>query len=217
MNARRVPTVLLVLVISGLIYGACTYKKDSTGGGENQPIAAQTLTQESPQSLQKEPKTMSPTPTASAVDLSTDDAGLSKATVVINTSQGVIKYKFYSKDAPKTVARMVELIQQGFYNGLNFHRVVPGFVIQGGDPLGNGTGGSGQKLAAEFNDRRHLEGAVAMARAQDPNSADSQFYISLGRHPHLDRSYTVFGQVIEGMDVVKKIQMGDKMVSVKVE
>jgi cyclophilin family peptidyl-prolyl cis-trans isomerase len=217
MNARRVPTVLLVLVISGLIYGACTYKKDSTGGGENQPIAAQTLTQESPQSLQKEPKTMSPTPTASAVDLSTDDAGLSKATVVINTSQGVIKYKFYSKDAPKTVARMVELIQQGFYNGLNFHRVVPGFVIQGGDPLGNGTGGSGQKLAAEFNERRHLEGTVAMARAQDPNSADSQFYISLGRHPHLDRSYTVFGQVTEGMDVVKKIQMGDKMVSVKVE
>jgi len=217
MNARRVPTVLLVLVISGLIYGACTYKKDSTDGGETQPIAAQTLTQESPQPLQKELKSMSPTPAASAVDLSTDEAGLSKATVVINTSQGVIKYKFYAKDAPKTVARMVELIQQGFYNGLNFHRVVPGFVIQGGDPLGNGTGGSGQKLAAEFNERRHLEGAVAMARAQDPNSADSQFYISLGRHPHLDRSYTVFGQVTEGMDVVKKIQMGDKMVSVKVE
>lgn len=217
MNARRVPTVLLVLVTAGLIYGACTYKKDPGGDAQNQSSAAQTQNQDT---QQKESPTMSasPTaPTASAVDLTTDEAGLSKATVVINTSQGVIKYKFYSKDAPKTVARMVQLIQQGFYNGLNFHRVVPGFVIQGGDPLGNGTGGSGQKLAAEFNERRHLEGTVAMARAQDPNSADSQFYISLGRHPHLDRSYTVFGQVTEGMDVVKKIQMGDKMVSVKVE
>ena len=154
---------------------------------------------------------------ASAIDLTTDENGLSKSTVVLTTSQGVIKYKFYSKDAPKTVARMAELIQQGFYNGLTFHRVVPGFVIQGGDPLGNGTGGSGQKLAAEFNERRHVEGTVAMARAQDPNSADSQFYISLGRHPHLDRSYTVFGQVTEGMDVAKKIGIGDRMVSVKVE
>ena len=123
-----------------------------------------------------------------AVDLTTDSSGLSKSTVVMTTTKGVIKYKFYSKDAPKTVARMVELIQQGFYNGLTFHRVVPGFVIQGGDPVGNGTGGSGQKLPAEFNERRHVEGTVAMARSSDPNSADSQFYISLGTHPHLDRS-----------------------------
>ena len=153
----------------------------------------------------------------SAIDLNTDENGLSKSTVVITTTQGVIKYKFYSKDAPKTVARMVELINQGFYNGLSFHRVVPGFVIQGGDPIGNGTGGSGQKLAAEFNQRRHIPGTVAMARAQDPNSADSQFYISLGTHPHLDRSYTVFGQVTEGQDVAQKIQVGDKMTSVTIQ
>ena len=151
------------------------------------------------------------------VDLNTDSSGLSKATVVLTTTKGVIKYKFYSKDAPKTVARMVELIQQGFYNGLTFHRVVPGFVIQGGDPSGNGTGGSGQKLPAEFNERRHVEGTVAMARAADPNSADSQFYISLGRHPHLDRSYTVFGQVTEGQDVAKQIAVGDRMTSVTIE
>jgi peptidylprolyl isomerase/peptidyl-prolyl cis-trans isomerase B (cyclophilin B) len=142
---------------------------------------------------------------------------MSRATVILTTSQGVIKFKFYPKDAPNTVKRLVELINQGFYNGLAFHRVVPGFVIQGGDPLGNGKGGSGQTLKAEFNDRRHVEGAVAMARAGDPDSADSQFYISLGTHPHLDHSYTVFGQVIEGMDVARKIKPGDKMTNVIIE
>lgn len=150
-------------------------------------------------------------------DLTMDANGLSKATVVLRTNQGVIKYKFYPGDAPNTVNRMIELIQKKFYDGLAFHRVVPGFVIQGGDPLGNGTGGSGQKLKAEFNNRHHVEGAVAMARAQDPDSADSQFYISLGVHPHLDHSYTIFGQVIEGMDVVRKIAVGDKMLSVSIE
>ncbi|NDD91109.1 peptidylprolyl isomerase [bacterium] len=151
------------------------------------------------------------------VDLNTDSLGLSKSTVIITTTKGVMKYKFYSKDAPKTVARMVELIQQGFYNGLTFHRVVPGFVIQGGDPSGNGTGGSGKKLPAEFNSRRHVEGSVAMARAADPNSADSQFYISLGRHPHLDGQYTVFGQLVEGQSVASQIAVGDRMTSVTIE
>ena len=146
-------------------------------------------------------------------DLTIDHNGLSKATVILKTSEGTIKFKFYTQDAPKTVARMVELIHQGFYNGLSFHRVVPGFVIQGGDPQGNGTGGSGQKLPAEFNNRLHIEGAVAMARTEgDPNSADSQFYISLGVHPHLDHNYTVFGQVIEGMDIAKQIKVGDKII-----
>ncbi|OFZ78528.1 MAG: hypothetical protein A2583_05420 [Bdellovibrionales bacterium RIFOXYD1_FULL_53_11] len=135
----------------------------------------------------------------------------------MNTTKGFIKFKFYPKDAPNTVKRMIELINQKFYNGLAFHRVVPGFVIQGGDPLGNGTGGSGQRLKAEFNDRRHIEGTVAMARAADPDSADSQFYIALGTQPHLDRSYTVFGQVIDGLDAVRKIQPGDKMTAVHIE
>ena len=150
-------------------------------------------------------------------DLTVDGNGLSKSTVVMKTSGGTIKFKFYTQDAPKTVARIVELIQQGFYNGLTFHRVVPGFVIQGGDPSGNGTGGSGQKLQAEFNNRQHVEGTVAMARAEDPHSADSQFYISLGTHPHLDHNYTVFAQVIEGMDVAKQIKVGDKIISVLIQ
>ena len=150
-------------------------------------------------------------------DLAIDESGLSKATVTLTTSQGVIKFKFYPQDAPNTVNRIVELINQGFYNGLSWHRVVPGFVIQGGDPQGNGTGGSGQKLKAEFNNRRHIEGAVAMARGADKDSADSQFYIALGTFPHLDHSYTVFGQVVEGLDAARKIKVGDKIVSMIVQ
>lgn len=149
--------------------------------------------------------------------LETGSDGLSKATVVLQTTRGIIKYKFYTKDAPKTVHRMAELISKGFYNDLTFHRVVPGFVIQGGDPTGTGMGGSGMKLQAEFNSRKHVLGTVSMARAMDPNSADSQFYIMLGVHPHLDGQYTVFGQVISGQDVVNQIKQGDRMVKVSLE
>lgn len=150
-------------------------------------------------------------------DLSTDPAGLSKATVTLTTSRGVIKFKFYPKDAPNTVKRLIELVNSGFYNGLTFHRVEPGFVVQGGDPTGTGEGGSGQKLKAEFSDRRHIEGTMAMARGRDPDSADSQFYITLGTFPHLDRNYTVFGQVIEGMEVAKQLQRGDKIVTMTIQ
>ena len=168
-----------------------------------------------------EPTIMETTSTNTATnptpDLSIDANGLSKTTAAIHTSKGVIKFKFYSQDAPNTVHRMVELINQKFYNGLIFHRVVPGFVIQGGDPAGNGTGGSGQNLKAEFNSRSHLTGTVAMARSADPDSADSQFYITLAPQPHLDHNYTVFGQVTEGMDIVQKIQPDDKIISVILE
>ncbi|CAM6054744.1 unnamed protein product [Sphagnum tenellum] len=155
--------------------------------------------------------------TATPPDLSVDPSGLSKATVVMTTTAGTLKFKFYPNDAHQTVERVIELISKGFYNGLTFHRVVPGFVVQGGDPLGNGTGGSGQKLKAEFNNRRHVEGTLAMARAADPNSADSQFYISLATLPHLDHNYTVFGQVVEGMEVARTLKVGDKMLSFKIE
>ncbi|MBI4405359.1 MAG: peptidylprolyl isomerase [Deltaproteobacteria bacterium] len=136
--------------------------------------------------------------------------------LIIETTHGKMEIEFYPQDAPKTVARITELATSGFYDGLSFHRVVPGFVVQGGDPRGNGTGGSGVNLPAEFNQRKHVEGTVAMARANDPNSADSQFYISLGRHPHLDGNYTVFGQVIKGLEVIQKIKQGDKMLKVTI-
>jgi cyclophilin family peptidyl-prolyl cis-trans isomerase len=140
-----------------------------------------------------------------------------KPMMKIETAHGPVEIELFPKDAPKTVARIKELANKGFYNGLTFHRIVPGFVVQGGDPSGNGTGGSGQKLPAEFNPNKHVEGSVAMARSMDPNSADSQFYISLGTHPHLDGSYTVFGKVTKGMDAVKKLKVGDKMTKVSVE
>jgi len=142
-----------------------------------------------------------------------------KPVVTIETDKGNIAFEMFPDVAPKTVARITELIKQGFYNGLTFHRVVPGFVIQGGDPKGNGTGGSGVNLKAEFNKKPHLLGTVAMARANDPDSADSQFYICLGPQPFLDGKYTVFGQVTDkaSLDVIQKIQQGDVMRKVTVK
>lgn len=135
---------------------------------------------------------------------------------VIETGKGEIVFKFYPKDAPKTVANFITLAKKGFYNGLTFHRVEPGFVIQGGDPKGDGTGGPGYTIPAEFNGQAHLTGTVAMARAADPDSAGSQFYICLARQKFLDGKYTVFGQVTKGMDVVLAIQKGDVMKKVSV-
>lgn len=149
--------------------------------------------------------------------LKVDSTGLSQAKATIKTVHGNIVFKFYPEKAPNTVNRIVELIKSGFYDGLTFHRVVPSFVIQGGDPTGTGTGGSGKKLKAEFNDVQHIRGSVAMARASDPDSADSQFYIALTTLPHLDGNYTVFGQVIEGLELLDKFQVGDKMLSVVIE
>ncbi|TDB39983.1 MAG: peptidylprolyl isomerase [Actinobacteria bacterium] len=142
---------------------------------------------------------------------------------VITTNRGVIKFKFYAKEAPNHVASYIELARAGFYDGTKFHRVEPGFVVQGGDPYSKtgagpvGTGGPGYSLKAEFNSLPHLEGTVAMARSQNPDSAGSQFYICLAPAPFLDGQYTVFGQVIEGMDVVKATQVGDVMESVRIE
>lgn len=146
-----------------------------------------------------------------------------KEIAVIETDKGTIKFEFYAEDAPNHVAAFIELAQKGFYDETKFHRVEPGFVIQGGDPLSKtddprvGSGGPGYRLAQEFNARQHLDGTVAMARAQDPDSAGSQFYICLGPQPFLDGQYTVFGQVTEGLDVVKSIERGDVMKSVTIE
>lgn len=203
------------LILAGLVTSAVLLKKQNAP--ENMtPAPIESTVAESPVPSSSDTPAAE-APTAETVDLTVDNQGLSKAIVTIETDKGTIQYKFYSKDAPNTVNRMVELIQKGFYNGLTFHRVVPDFVIQGGDPEGRGTGGSGQKLKAEFNAHKHVPGTVAMARSQDPDSADSQFYIALGTIPHLDGNYTVFGQVISGQDVVAKIAVGDKMKKVSVK
>jgi peptidylprolyl isomerase len=112
--------------------------------------------------------------------------------------------------APKHVARIKELTRKGFYDGIVFHRVIDGFMAQGGDPTGTGTGGSGVKLPAEFSGEHFVRGTVGMARSNDPNSADSQFFICLAPAPFLDGKYTVWGRVIEGMDHVDHIKKGDQ-------
>jgi peptidyl-prolyl cis-trans isomerase B (cyclophilin B) len=128
-----------------------------------------------------------------------------------------IDIAFYPQDAPKTVKNFVDLAKQGFYDGLTFHRVVPNFVVQGGCPKGDGTGGPGHTIAAEFNQKPHVRGTVAMARSQHPDSAGSQFYICYGPTPHLDRNYTVFGQVTSGMEHVDTIKQGDRMKTVDIQ
>lgn len=128
---------------------------------------------------------------------------------VIKTDFGTITFKFCPEDAPRTVDNFAQLAQKGFYNGSPFHRIVKDSLIQGGSPDGSPSGGPGYTIPAEFNKRMHVEGTVAMARAADPNSAGSQFYICLREIPQLDGRYTVFGQVTEGMDVVRKIAQSE--------
>lgn len=113
--------------------------------------------------------------------------------------------------APKHVARIKELVKNGFYNGIVFHRVIEGFMAQTGDPTGTGMGGSGQKLQAEFSDAKHVRGAVSMARSQAIDSADSQFFIVLKDSLYLDKQYTIFGEVISGMEFVDKLKKGSQV------
>ncbi len=136
---------------------------------------------------------------------------------IIETNKGTIKAELYEDGAPITTKNFIKLAETGFYNGLKFHRYEPGFVIQGGDPRGDGTGGSNQTIPLEINKNlTHVKGALAMARANDPNSASSQFYITLAPTFFLDGNYAVFGKVVSGMDVVEQLRAGDKMTSVTI-
>jgi peptidyl-prolyl cis-trans isomerase B (cyclophilin B) len=129
---------------------------------------------------------------------------------IIETDKGDIVLELFENDAPRTVANFEKLIKQGFYNGLNFHRVIPDFVIQGGCPKGDGTGGPGYTIKCEINPRKHTKGALSMAHA-GKDTGGSQFFITHSPQSHLDGMHTVFGKVIEGMDVVYKIKPGDVM------
>ena len=128
--------------------------------------------------------------------------------ILMKLKDGDVVIELYPDAAPNHVARIKELVRQGFYNGVKWHRVINGFMAQTGDPTGTGTGGSGKKLKAEFNSKSHRRGTVSMARAASPDSADSQFFICFERTPHLDRQYTVWGQVVSGMEAVDKIRRG---------
>ena len=128
--------------------------------------------------------------------------------LVLKLKDGEVVIEMFPDVAPNHVARIKELVREGFYNGLKFHRVIDGFMAQTGCPLGNGTGGSGKKLKAEFNTVPHTRGVVSMARAMDPDSADSQFFICFDNAPHLDGQYTVWGKVVSGMEFVDNIKKG---------
>ena len=143
-------------------------------------------------------------------------------TLVVETTKGKVVIECRPDLAPNHVARIKELARQGFYDGIVFHRVIDGFMAQTGDPTGTGMGGSGKKLKAEFNAEPHMRGTCSMARANNPDSGDSQFFICFEDARFLDRQYTVWGKVVEGMDNVDKIKRGepvrdpDSIVSMKV-
>lgn len=194
------PVVAAALVLAVALAGCGgTEKAEETGTtGEEQTTMPQ-----------------SSSPTKTLADFPNDQDGAS-VQAVIKTDRGNIVFDLYPDVAPITCASFLNLARSGFYNGTRFHRVVPGFVIQGGDPKSKdpnapdaGTGGPGYNLPAEFSARKHETGAVAMARSSDPNSAGSQFYICLGPQPNLDGQYTVFGQVVSGQEVVNAITQGD--------
>jgi len=135
-------------------------------------------------------------------------AGDFENTIYLDLKDGRVVIELRPDLAPNHVARIKELIREGFYDGLKWHRVIEGFMAQTGDPKGLGTGGSGQHLVAEFSDAPHVRGTVSMARSQKPDSADSQFFIVFQPAPWLDGQYTVWGQVSEGMEFVDKIKKG---------
>jgi peptidylprolyl isomerase len=144
-------------------------------------------------------------------------------TMILETTQGRVAIEMRPDLAPRHVARIKELVQEGFYDGVAFHRVIEGFMAQTGCPQGTGTGGSGQKLKAEFSKEKHVRGTVSMARAQNPDSADSQFFICFQDSPWLNDQYTIWGNVTEGMDNVDKIKRGepvanpDRIISARME
>ena len=144
-------------------------------------------------------------------------------TATFDTTKGIIVAQLAEDDAPLTTANFIELAEKGFYNGLTFHRYAPGFVIQGGDPNGDGMGGSGKNIKGEFKDngvpnpgKHDAAGVLAMARSGAPNSASSQYYYTLAPPPHLDGGYAVFGRVTSGVDAFLALRQCDKMNSVTI-
>lgn len=187
---------IVAVIILGVAAGAFYYMRTQTA-------TDQTRTEQTP------PQPQPPSPSPAAVEQPKEETVPDKAVAKMETSEGTFEITLDGKTAPKTVANFIKLSKQGFYNNLTFHRIVQDFVIQGGDPKGDGTGGPGYTVPAEIS-LKHTKGAVAMARlgdAANPTKASSgsQFYIALQALPSLDGQYTVFGIVSAGMDVVEKI------------
>ena len=192
----RVAWTAVAVVLAALVAGCDLAPKDAPPAQTPEP-AAQAPEAPKPE---KEPTMPEPLPQ-----------------VTLETTQGKIVLELAEDDAPNTVANFISLAEKGFYNGLSFHRVIPDFMIQGGCPQGTGTGGPGYVIADEFSPRlKHARGVISMANA-GPNSGGSQFFITHVETPWLDGKHAIFGKVTQGMDVVGKIQVGDKIVKATVD
>lgn len=196
---------LVVTVIQFSLIGSSVGAFAQEGAASNEPVSEVVVVeseQKADDTQEKESKNEDAMPKLEGYD--------SENILVLELKDGAtIRIEMLPEVAPNHVKRVKELVREGFYDGIVFHRVIDGFMAQTGDPTGTGTGGSGQKLEAEFSDKPHTSGAVSMARAQDPNSADSQFFIVFEDSRFLDKQYTIWGYVIDGMDKVLDIKRGD--------
>jgi len=209
--------VLVSVLLAALVFGIGCSKQQEVPPDASKAEMMKTEEAVAKPAAEEEKVAEEPVAKAAATDTTAKKIDAHDVVAVITMEKGgEIVIEFYPDDAPKTVDNFITLTNKGFYNGLNFHRVIADFVAQGGCPKGDGTGDAGYNIPAEFNKRKHETGTVAMARSQDPNSASCQFYICLAPQQHLDNKYTVFGQTIKGMDVVKGINIGDVMKSVRI-
>lgn len=191
---RTLTTLTLAVFV---IFAACKRAENKSTQGEQTQTQTETMKQEEPSGkLQKFPADYPVTGDSVAV-IAVEQEGVGQL--------GTMVVEFYADKAPNHVRNFKWLANHKFYDGTKFHRVISGFMIQGGDPQGTGMGGPGWNVNAEFNDVKHVKGVLSMARSQDPNSAGSQFFICHGSPGHLDGQYTAFGKVIKGLDVVDKV------------
>lgn len=229
MGQRKSATLVLSTVALSLVLGL-SFGCAPQAGTETPAASSDTGSQAATETATE------PTPSAEEPSVHTPEYKINgKEIAVIKTSKGTIKTKFFTDDAPVAVANFIELALKGYYNGIKFHRYVPRFVIQGGDPQTKsasakdvaaadgsqtfGTGGPGYTIADEYasNPNKHVEGSLAMARSGMPNSGGSQFYFALEPLAQLDGQYTVFGQATSGLDVIKQLRAGDEIVSITIE
>ncbi len=207
--------LILLLTLGLMMFTACKEDKEKSqpkSSHAKEAVSSKKADSETPVKKTKSPKEKMSTDQTKYAPPTIDEVGDPMEVAVIETDLGNIIVEFYPDIAPLHVANFKKLAKAGFYDGTTFHRVLPGFVIQGGcpntknsNPNDDGMGGPGYKVKAEFNEHLHEKGILSMARSGDPNSAGSQFFICLGRVQHLDNKYTVFGNVLKGIETVDKI------------
>lgn len=222
---RRSPILLPLLALAAflLLAAACgdDTEEDTSGFATDTPAATQDPATEPPAQTSDCPAPVAQAPEPdmtkqydSKPEMTIDTS--KRYTAVVKTERGDITLELRPDLAPEHVNSFVFLANEGFYDGVTFHRVVPDFVAQAGDPTGTGSGGPGYNLEAEFNSEPFVRGVLGMARSQDPNSAGSQWFITLGDAPNLNNQYTLFGTVTDGMDVVDCIEQGDGIVTIEI-